>query len=83
LQDRVLGIPKQVLITVYISARKEFFEIYALVRLFLEDRDPIHNGVAKRLQQLTQIMLLFDSEHQTVVNVRYTPLPARALNLIP
>jgi Protein prenyltransferase alpha subunit repeat len=80
LVEGVLGIPKKALVKVYLHARQEFFEILSRVGSNLgilhNDNltiDKVNETTAGRLQCLTKVMLLFDPEHMTAVNMRYTP----------
>jgi hypothetical protein len=70
LVENVLGIPKKVLIRAYLSAREEFMSIINDSSLNLSGLNS-DSPIPRRLQELTKVMLLFDSEHQTAVNYRY------------
>jgi hypothetical protein len=71
LVENVLGIPKKALIRAYLSAREEFMSIVNDSTLNLTELNS-NSPIPQRLRELTKVMILFDSEHQTAVNYRYT-----------
>jgi len=81
--EEALGIPKKVLVKAFLSARVEFNAFIKKgvkfgISFFLREGqrlivDDVNVEDAKRLNGMTKVMLLFDSEHQTAVNIRYSP----------
>jgi protein prenyltransferase alpha subunit repeat containing protein 1 len=73
-----LGIPKKVLIKVFLAAKEEYFAILSQVGRSLGvitlsselSIDKVGVDNASRLQCLTKVVLLFDPEHQTALNTR-------------